>query len=66
MTHVQDVFRVLTAHPGKRDAIIIDLADRHNETLIEHSVERLQHYREMGFAVSVLPRAPLDSRQLSL
>jgi superfamily II DNA or RNA helicase len=66
VTHVQDVFRVMTGHPGKADAKIIDFADRHNEGLIEHSVERMRHYHEMGMRVEVLSQDALDTRQLDL
>jgi superfamily II DNA or RNA helicase len=66
VTHVQDVFRVLTAHPGKRDAKIVDFADRHNPHLLEHSVQRLKHYREMGMQVRVVPKDGLDTMQRNL
>jgi len=66
VTHVQDVFRVMTGHPGKVNAKIIDFADRHNASLIEHSVARMQHYQDMGMKISVVPKEALDTRQLDL
>lgn len=53
VTHVQDVFRVLTGHEGKRPARIIDFADRHNDKLIDHACQRGRHYLELGLRVSV-------------
>jgi superfamily II DNA or RNA helicase len=69
VTHTQDMFRVLTAcsdRPEKRDAVIIDFADRHNPQLLGHSVERLRTYRRNGLRVDVLPQLPVDSRQREL
>lgn len=66
VTHTQDVFRVLTGGGQKKDAKIIDFADRHNEHLIEHSVQRMKNYRELGMSVQVLARENLDRRQMDL
>lgn len=56
VTHTQDVFRVLTGGGGKRDAVIIDFADRHNRVLMEHAVERMRNYVAMGCRVEVLDK----------
>lgn len=51
----QNAYRVCTAVPGKKDAIIVDFADRHHRKLMEHSHERLDVYhREATFTVDVL------------
>ena len=42
----QDYFRVLTASPGKKVGIIVDVADLHHGKLFEHSVHRMMLYRE--------------------
>jgi len=53
----QNAYRVCTAVAGKKDAIIIDFADRHHRKLLDHSEERLQvFYHEPTFAVAVLQR----------
>jgi superfamily II DNA or RNA helicase len=44
VSHTQAAYRVITAVPGKRRAIIVDFADRHNPTLLRHSEERLRTY----------------------
>lgn len=64
VTHVQDMFRVLTGGEGKKEAIIVDFADRFNKHAIEHSAQRLHNYCAMGLQVSV--RQDLDKRQLTL
>jgi len=52
----QNAYRVCTAVPGKREAIIVDFADRHHRHLIAHSEERLEvFYNEPTFSVTVLP-----------
>jgi hypothetical protein len=52
----QNSFRPLTAIPSKRDAIIVDFADRHNKMLMNHSKQRLAFfYKEPIFSVEVLP-----------
>jgi len=54
----QNAYRVCTAVPGKREAIIIDFADRHHRMLLDHSEERLEvYYREPTFDVTVLADA---------
>ena len=54
----QNAYRVCTAIPGKRDAIIVDFADRHHRHLMAHSEERLEcYYAEPTFDVTVLPSA---------
>lgn len=42
--HRQAQFRVCTALPGKRRAIIVDFADRHHPTLLKHALERADTY----------------------
>lgn len=55
--HRQAAYRVCTAAHGKRRAFIVDFADRHHRTLIEHSVDRLDHYLdEETFSTTVLDR----------
>lgn len=46
VAHTQDYYRVLTASPGKTHGIVVDAADLHSEVLLDHSAQRLQHYRE--------------------
>jgi len=66
VTHTQDVFRVMTGDGVKKNARIIDFADRHNVTLLEHSIQRMRHYVAMGMKVSALDKIPVDLEQLSL
>ncbi|MAD95930.1 MAG: hypothetical protein CMB99_01250 [Flavobacteriaceae bacterium] len=42
----QDLFRPLTASPGKRRALVVDFADNHHGTTIDHAAHRLAIYRE--------------------
>jgi superfamily II DNA or RNA helicase len=65
VTHTQDIFRVLTGYPGKREALIIDFCDRHNRTLLEHSIERMKNYVEIGGHVRIIENA-VDLKQGSL
>ena len=59
----QNAYRVCTAVPGKREAVIIDFADRHHRMLLDHSEERLEvYYREPTFDVTVLE----DANQLPM
>lgn len=52
----QNSFRVCTAWGGKKDAIIVDFADRHNKHLMRHSKQRLEcFYQEPIMDVEVLP-----------
>ncbi|UCF48597.1 MAG: DEAD/DEAH box helicase family protein [Myxococcales bacterium] len=52
---IQNAYRVGTAQPGKRAAILVDFADRHHKNLLGHSTERLRlYYREPTFSVTVL------------
>jgi len=52
---VQDYFRALTASEGKQSAIVVDAADTHHATLLDHSARRLQHYRgEKAFLAEVV------------
>lgn len=44
ISHRQAMFRVCTAMPGKRRAIVVDFADRHADTLMKHSLERANTY----------------------
>lgn len=66
VTHTQDTFRVLTNDNVKRDAIIVDFADRHNYTLMDHSLERAKNYMAMGMPCTVHPQLPIDLKQLWL
>ena len=60
VTVTQDVFRVLTASPGKERAIVVDFADRHHDGLIAQSANRGRIYaREDAFSVEVLGQ-PMD------
>lgn len=55
VTLTQSAYRVCTAVSGKRDAIIIDFADRHHRKLLAHSLERLEvYYKEPTFYVQVV------------
>jgi len=55
VTLTQSAYRVCTAVPGKRDAIIVDFADRHHRKLLAHSLERLDvYYKEPTFFVQVV------------
>lgn len=55
VTVTQDVFRVLTASPGKDRAIVVDFADRHHDALSAQSAARGRIYaREAAFSVDVL------------
>jgi len=52
----QAMYRICTAAEGKRQAVLVDFADRHNKKLEKHSLERLQtYYKEPTFQVEVLP-----------
>ena len=52
---VQDYFRALTASEGKQTAIVVDIADSHHPTLLDHAARRLQHYRgETAFDADVI------------
>jgi superfamily II DNA or RNA helicase len=44
VSHTQAMYRVGTAHPGKRRAIVVDFADRHHRTLQDHVMARAQTY----------------------
>lgn len=51
----QAMYRVSTAVEGKKQALIVDFADRHNRHLMKHSRERLRvYFNEPTFHVSVL------------
>jgi len=55
VTLVQNAYRVATAAEGKREAIIVDFADRHHSKLLKHALERLRIYHaEPSFEVQVL------------
>lgn len=61
VTLAQSAYRVNTACSGKRNALIVDFADRHNAKLLRHSIERIEVYhREPTFSVEVLD----DAREL--
>lgn len=53
VTHTQDTFRVLTGDGSKKDAVIVDFVDRHNDKLIAHAVERMRNYVAMGLEVVI-------------
>lgn len=56
VAHTQAAYRTATASPGKRTAVIVDFADRHNETLLRHTMERLETYcGQTVFQTEVLP-----------
>jgi superfamily II DNA or RNA helicase len=56
----QNAYRVCTAAEGKKDAIIVDFADRHHKKLLEHAQERLSVFHaEPIFSVEVL-KDPAD------
>lgn len=58
VTVTQDVFRVLTASPGKARAIVVDFADRHQDALLAQAQARGRIYAsEDAFSVDVLDRA---------
>jgi len=58
---VQDYFRALTASEGKKTAIVVDIADSHHPTLLDHAARRLQHYRgEKAFDAEVLEAADFE------
>lgn len=60
VTVTQDVFRVLTAHPEKDRAIVVDFADRHHESLLAQSLGRARIYAgEQAFTSEVL-RDPME------
>jgi superfamily II DNA or RNA helicase len=55
VTVTQDVFRVLTASPGKERAIVVDFADRHHDGLLAQSMARGRLYAsEDAFSTTVL------------
>lgn len=66
VTHTQDTFRVLTATGTKKDAVIVDFADRHSRKLLEHTIERSRNYAGMGMRQEVFPSLPVDISQLGL
>ncbi len=55
VTLTQGMYRVGTALTGKRNAILVDFADRHNAKLERHSQERLRiYFNESIFSVDIL------------
>lgn len=72
VTLVQNAYRVSTALPGKKRALIVDFADRHHGKLMGHSAERLNvYFSDKLFAVQVLQHPNefsdwLDVREKSL
>lgn len=66
VTHTQDTFRVLTNDGRKSEALIVDFADRHSKTLLDHSVERMRNYQAMGMHCQIADGLPLDLQQLTL
>lgn len=44
VSHTQAFYRVATASSGKTKAIVVDFSDRHNKTLMEHSLARANTY----------------------
>lgn len=58
VTLTQNAYRVCTAIEGKRDAVIVDFADRHHRKLLSHSLDRLNvYYNDPVFSVQVLQDA---------
>ena len=57
---VQDFYRVLTASEGKRFGVIVDLADDHNDTLLNQAAHRLSLYRR-EFRADVIEHGHFDS-----
>ncbi len=58
VTLTQNAYRVCTAFGGKKDAIIVDFADRHNKYLMSHSKQRLAMFHgDPVFSVEVLESA---------
>lgn len=53
VSHRQAMFRVATAYPGKRFSIVIDFADRHHDTLMQHALERVSTYFSEPIAEAV-------------
>lgn len=59
----QAMYRVGTAVEGKKQALLVDFADRHNKKLMQHSKERLRvYYSEETFHVSVLDDSQVIDR----
>ena len=51
----QAIYRICTAIEGKREAVLIDFADRHHRKLLAHAMERLRIYHaEPIFQVEVM------------
>ncbi len=51
----QAIYRVCTAIEGKREAVLVDFADRHHRKLLAHAQERLRiYYEEPIFRVEVV------------
>lgn len=56
VSFTQNVYRVCTASETKRDALIVDFADRHHRKLMAHSKLRLQYlHADPVFGVEILP-----------
>ena len=66
VTHTQDVFRVLTADGKKKNALIVDFADRHNRYLMSHSVERMKNYLSMQISVDIRSSVVVNDDQSKL
>lgn len=61
VTVTQDIFRVLTKHPGKARGLVFDFADRHHEGFLRQSVARGKIYAaEDTFRIDVLSEPTLD------
>jgi hypothetical protein len=57
---------VLTGDGRKKDAVVVDFADRHSPTLLEHAVERMRNYVEMGVRVEVVDNLPGNAVQQTI
>jgi superfamily II DNA or RNA helicase len=57
VTHTQALYRVATAVSGKKDGVIIDVADHHHPRLLEHSESRVLTYARTSIAQTVWPRS---------
>jgi len=54
----QNAYRVCTAIEGKKDALIVDFADRHHSKLLKHSHDRLDlYYKEPTFNIEIIQEA---------
>lgn len=64
VTHTQDALRVSTKSAGKTAALVVDFVDRHNPTLLDHSVGRMRNYTAMHAEITIRDRSPVDVESL--